>query len=484
MRTRLHAAMIGMILFWTSSAQAAVQAEVEVAEADKSGTLTFTCSRSGLHHVGVVYRDLIPDAQEHYSILVDGRPVAEFRADVKPGALWGDDRLFVWFSEKAHEFKGGEKIQVKLAGSVQGPHQVFALYLVKPARLAEVHGLVSRESLVLKDRRLFLRIVGAADGPGAQFYPLPASPDYVELLATSTAMEGFAKKKVSYTIWGQYVSIVGPASKVNLLTYTAPRPEGHTKPIVTFAMTDKAGKLGGLFGGQSFHVATRGTTRYLNTQLSPQFPGIPQTTDGCNKVAIDQALEQRKKGQPVRFGRPVDWDKNPTVWVVGRIGLDMYPEDADATLKARPDLNRAQVLTAYVIRVSDGSDDKQKWPLFYWNSWFHGSEGEIHNEEITRLLADQYVEPGKRLWFYYDWRPGEKSYTEMMRPRDVALMTKGGIPGRWIQYGLFMNKEPSRVMLAPVGVWMQAGPLSIGDWIIQSKGQDFYRKLQKEVGGP
>lgn len=472
--------MAGCLLS-TMSLSAAVQAEVEVAEAELGGTLTVTCPRAGLHHLGVVYRDVIPDEKEQYTLLVNQKPVARFTGDVKPGSIWGDDRLFVWFSEQPYEFKGGEKVQLKLAGTQKGPHQVFALYFVQPAALAKVQGLVSRSSLVLKERRLFTRIVGASDGPGAKHYPLPASPDYLEMLAAGAELQGFAKKKATYTIWGQYVSVVGQASDVNLLTYTAPRPEGHTKPIVTLAMTDNEGAL---FGNQPFHVATRGTTRYLNTQLSPQFPGILQTTDGANKAEIEQALEQRKKGQRVQFGRPVDWDKKPTIWVVGRIGLDMYPEDAEATLKARPDLQRAQVLTAYVIRVSDGSPDKTKWPLFYWNSWFHGSEGEIHNEEITRLLADQFVEPGQRLWFYYDWRPGEKSYTAMMRPRDVHLMTKGGIPGRWIQYGLLSEKQSQRVLLEPVGVWAQTGPVTLRDWTVQAKGADFYQRLLKEAGQP
>jgi hypothetical protein len=206
------------------------------------------------------------------------------------------------------------------------------------------------------------------------------------------------------------------------------------------------------------------------------------TPAGTHPDDIKRALEQKARGEPVRFGRPVAWEKNPTIWVIGRIGLDMYPEHAEATRKGRPDLRGEQVLTAYSIRVSDGSADKTKWPLFYWNSWFHGSEGEIHNEEITRLLADQFVEPGKRLWFYYDWRPGEKSYTSMMRSRDVALMTKGGIPGRWIQYGLFTDPATKKVMLEPLGVWTQKGPQTLREWIVQNRGEAFYQKLLQEIG--
>lgn len=491
---------VGMVLAGlacgTPAVSAAVQADVEVAEAELSGTLTVTFPRSGPHHIGVVYRDLIPDEQERYTLAVDDRPFADFPADIKPGALWGDDRLYVWFSEKPYEFKGGDKVGLKLAGTQKGPHQVFSLYFVKPAALEKVRGQLSRASLVHKDRRLFTRIVGASDGPGAKHYPLPESVEYLEVHAASAALEGFTKKKVSYTIWGQYVSVVGPASEVNLLTAIFPAPEGHTKPIVTFKMRDApsprplphGGGEGGvrgagqLFGGEPFHVATRGTTRFLHTQLSPQFPGIPMTPQGTHPDDIKKALDQKSKGQPVRFGRPVEWDKNPTVWVVGRIGLDMYPEHAEATLKGRADLRREHVITAYLIRVSDGSADKTQWPLFYWNSWFHGSEGEIHNEEITRLLADQYVEPGRRLWFYYDWRPGEKAYTDMMRPRDVTIMSKGGIPGRWVQYGLFLDAKNGRVMLEPLGVWMQDGPLSIKDWIIKHKGAEFYQNLLKEAG--
>lgn len=458
---------------------AAVHAEVEVAETELGGMLTVPLARTGPHHLGVVFRDCIPDEQEEYTFLINDKAVASFKADVKPGSIWGDDRLYVWFSEKPYEFKGGEKIQLRLAGRQKGPHQVFALYFVKPAVLARVQGLVSRSSLVLRDRRLFTRLVGASDGAPARHFPLPQSLDYVEVLASGAAMQGFVKKKATYTIWGQYASVVGPASEVNLLTAIFPAPEGHTKPIVTFKMRDADGKL---FGAESFHVATRGTTRFVHTQLSPQFPGIAMTPEGTHPEAIKLALEQKSKGQAVRFGRPVAWDKNPTVWVVGRIGLDMYPEHAEATRQGRPDLKGEQTLTAYLIRVSDGSPDRNNWPLFYWNSWFHGSEGEIHNEEITRLLADQYVEPGRRLWFYYDWRPGEKSYTSLMRPRDVYIMTKGGIPGRWIQYGLFMDRE--RVMLEPLGVWAKSGPVTIRDWIEKAQGAEFYQRLVKEASQP
>jgi hypothetical protein len=60
-------------------------------------------------------------------------------------------------------------------------------------------------------------------------------------------------------------------------------------------------------------------------------------------------------------------------------------------------------------------------------------------------------------------------------------MTKGGIPGRWIQYGLSLEKKSQRVMLEPLGVWAKTGPVSIRDYIVQAKGADYYQGLVKEA---
>ena len=168
-----------------------------------------------------------------------------------------------------------------------------------------------------------------------------------------------AKKQVTY------VELTGRATLVRIYKKSVTRPsykDPNDKPFFVFELSDAAGKV---LGGKPAVIIGRHTTRYYGMKLSPTFTGT----------------------------KP-DWKKS-RVRVIGRMGIDNpfaqkggdpghvthFPEAGK--------LPAERTITAYIIEFETAPD---KWTVWYYNTWLHGSEDEVLQQRITRYYAERKLD--------------------------------------------------------------------------------------------
>ncbi len=106
-----------------------------------------------------------------------------------------------------------------------------------------------------------------------------------------------------------------------------------------------------------------------------------------------------------------------------------------------------------MIRVSDGTPEanKHKWPLYYWNSWLHRSDGQPLDEELTRRYA---AVSDPKMWFFAVGNPdGLKKY--MMADDLVWLHQQGKWgPNSYLMYRIDKSAD-ERPRFLPYGHYLQ-----------------------------
>lgn len=162
-----------------------------------------------------------------------------------------------------------------------------------------------------------------------------------------------------------YVELTGRATAVRVYEKSVTRPsyaDPNDKPFFVFELRDEAKKV---MQGKSAVIIGRHTTRYYGMKVSPTFTSI----------------------------KP-DW-KSARVRVIGRLGIDNpfaakggdpghvthFPEAGKLPPK--------RTITAYIVELETSPD---KWSVWYYNNWFHGSEDEILNTTITRAYAERKLD--------------------------------------------------------------------------------------------
>jgi hypothetical protein len=162
-----------------------------------------------------------------------------------------------------------------------------------------------------------------------------------------------------------YVELTGRATAVRIYEKSVTRPsydDPNDKPFFVFEMKDEAGKV---MPGKSAVIIGRHTTRYYGMKVSPTFTKL----------------------------KP-DW-VGARVRVIGRLGIDnpFAAKGGDpGHVTHFPEAGKLpadRTITAYIVELETAP---QKWSVWYYNNWFHGSEDEILNTTITRYYAERQLD--------------------------------------------------------------------------------------------
>lgn len=442
-----------LTLLWllsAATAQAVCHYKLDTAQADGRGELSVIVPRTGAHCIAVVFRDTY-GVPEKYGLAVGDKVVAAFDANLTDDDLFDGSRFWVWFSPSVTVRKG-DKLKLTYAAEGKGQANILEVYFVAADQVERLRGIIAQESRCVAGKFLYTKLVNHFDHYTWQKLENNDGWVRVEGAGGCEFGPGFRKGTAEGTARSVFVEWVGKVANVRTWGYVEPFRGGWTKPIVTMQCRFAGPRL---FDGKDFWLATRGTTNHGVNQLSPMFPMAATAMDGSQKKEIERCLEAVRK-DPTKdpgFGGTIDWGAGPTVYVIAHLGMDHYSRHREGALKVRPQLDKERTLTAYMIRVSDGTPEsnKHRWPLYYWNSWLHRSDAQPLDEELTGRLAE-VNDPA--MWYFAVGNPdGLKKY---MSPGDVAFVQKQGSwgPNSYLMYRVARaaNGKPRFI---PHGHYMQ-----------------------------
>lgn len=446
-------ALLAAALFWQLGTQAHAENSyrLETAHAEGQGTLQCTLPRTGPHHVALVYRDTY-GVPEKYTLSIGEKPIGSFEANLTEENLIDGSRFWVWFSPAAHAARPGEKLSIAYTSQGAGKADILEIFFVRPDQLERLQAIIAQESIAVPGKHLYTKLVSHYDRYTWQKVAGNEAWVRIEAATGCDFGKGFHKGTAEGTARSLFVEFTAKVSEVRTWGYVEPAPGTLTKPIATMKCKFNGPRL---FDGKEFWIATRGTTKHGPNQISPMFPMVAIDANGAQKGEIERCLAARKESpdKDPRFGGPIDWEAGPTVYVVAHAGMDYYPRHRDGVLKARPEMDEERILTAYMIRVADGTPEsnKHRWPLYYWNSWLHRSDGQPLDEELTRRYA-AINDP--KIWFFIVGNP--EGWGKYLSAESQAFLKKQGSwgPNSYLMYRIGAAAD-GRPRFTPHGHYLQ-----------------------------
>ena len=424
---------VALTFCWSDVVLATKPYQLPTAHAEGKGTLKCRAPRSGWQHVAIVFRDTY-GVRENYKVSGGGAAIGSFDANLTDGDLLDGSRFWVWFSPQPHDLNRGDELRIDYAADGAGLADILEIFFVKGDQIERLKAIIAQPSIVARGAYLYTKLVNHYDHYTWQ--KLKDNKAWVRIEAASGCkfVEGFKAGTAEGTTRSVFADLVIKPREVNTWTFVEPAKGTLTKPIVTMKCRFDDPRL---YDGQEFWIATRGTTKHGVSQLSPMFPQAAIDPLGTQKGEIDRCTNFRTQnpGQDPRFGGEIDWAAGKTIYVIAHLGIDHYGRHREGTLKGRPKMDKERTMTAYMIRVSDGTPESNKfnWPLFYWNSWFHRSDGQPLDEELTRRYARVNDE---RMWFFMVGRP--QWFKKYIAERDIDFLNKqsrdGWGPNSYIMY--------------------------------------------------
>ncbi len=446
--------VIALVLTQIGPARAAKPYQLDVAHAKGKGTLLCAAPRAGSHHVAVVYRDThgIP---ETYQLSVRAKSLGSFTANLTGDDLIDGSRFWVWFSLEPYPFGPGDKVAIDYAAQGEGRADILEVYFVKPAEKERLRAIIAQESIVVRGKHLYTKLVSHYDHYTWQ--KLESNDAWVRIEAATGCEfgKGFSKGQAEGGTRSVFVDFTAKVHAVKTWGYVEPisnRPT-LTRPIVTMKCQFAGPRL---FDGKTFWIVTRGTTVHGGNQISPMFPmvGMDEST-GNQKAEMERCLAARKEkpDRDPRYGGNINWEAGQTVYVIAHLGMDHYARHREGALKDRHEIDKKRTITAYMISVSDRTPEtnKHKWPLYYWNSWLHRSDGQPLDEELTRRYA---AVSDPKMWFFAVGNPdGLKKH---ITADDLVWLHQQGKwgPNSYLMYRIDKSAD-ERPRFLPYGHYLQ-----------------------------
>jgi hypothetical protein len=458
-RTRISICvlMVPMLLVTAvHSSMAAAPYKLDTAHAEGAGVMRCPAPRGGTQQVAIVFRDTY-GVREKYTLSVAGKPLGEFEANLTDDDLIDGNRFWVWFSP-AFSCQQGDKLEIAYSSDGKGVADILEMFFVKADQMDRLKMIISQESIVVRGRHLYTKLVSHYDHYTWQKVESNDAWVRVEAVAGCEFVKGFRKGHAEGGTRSLFVDFTAKVHAVKTWGYVEPISNRGTltRPIVTMKCQFAGPRL---FDGKEFWIATRGTTTHGGNQISPMFPMVAMDeASGAQKAEMERCLSARKEKpeRDPRYGGDINWEAGKTIYVIAHLGMDHYARHRDGCLKDRPEIDQERTLTAYMIRVSDGTPEanKHRWPLYYWNSWLHRSDLQPLDEELTRRYA---ASADPKMWYFAVGNPdGLKKY---LTAADLTWLHQQGNwgPNSYLTYQVIKGAD-ERPRFVPNGHYLQRFP--------------------------